>query len=147
MRKTIAFMFVAAMTAGCSSQLEPVSDDSGSGGDDFIPGDVQLAFDEMCLGAGCHDAASAAGGLSLEEGDSVAILTATNSTGDFPLVEIGNVNGSWLGIKMLPDERLPEGVTRVGLRMPIGRRPDHPSNALILGWIAGAELGPDAFEP
>lgn len=133
-------LLVAVAVGGCSSQLEPVGGDGDSDGGPpmFIPGDVQLAFDNQCVGAGCHDAASNAGMLSLEDGDSLAVLTQTSTTGE-PLVVIGDVMGSYMAIKMLPPYLLPEGA-RVGSRMPFGRDPGHPDNAVILGWIAGAEL-------
>ncbi|MCA9705914.1 MAG: hypothetical protein KDK70_08715 [Myxococcales bacterium] len=118
-------------TAACNDleKLDPGSDPSGA-----IPPAVQRAFDETCAFSGCHDS-GAAGGLDLTAAAAPSIIGGM-STSPLPMVDPGNVNGSYLAVKML--ETPPEGTTRVGARMPIGGDFDDPNNLVILGWIATA---------
>lgn len=118
---------------GCA-QLEKLDGDSGS--EATVPTEVQRAFNESCAIPGCHDSASRQGGLDLSAAGSAGIIGGQSSQSTLPLVELGNVPGSYLALKMLPNP--PSGV-----QMPVGQPPgvDNPTNvAIILGWIAGASL-------
>lgn len=121
--------------ASACTQLEKV-DDEGSGA--AIPTRVQEAFDVQCATAGCHDSAAQQAGLDLTAAAAPSIIGGQPIQSSLPLVELGNVNGSYLAIKML--EVVPEGVTRSGNIMPQGGDLESPENAIILGWIAGASL-------
>ncbi len=120
---------------GACTELEKLDPDGGSGA--RIPDRVQTAFDVSCNIPGCHNSA-AAGGLNLTATASPDIIGGQSTQSSLPLVELGNVDGSYLAIKMLPE--VPEGVLRQGERMPLGGALDSEDNAIILGWIAGAEL-------
>jgi len=113
---------------GCT-QLEKLDDGSGPAS---IPTDVQAAFDRSCAIGGCHDSASQQGGLDLSATAAPAIVGGSSTQSDLPLVELGNVQGSYLALKLLPSP--PSGV-----QMPSGLMPGL-DNAVILGWIAGAQL-------
>lgn len=119
-----------ALTAAACNDLEKIDEGTSSG--DAIPEAVQLAFDETCALSSCHDSA-AAGGLDLSAAASPSIIGGP-STSPLPMVDPGNVDGSYLAVKML--ESPPDGVTRTGARMPIGGDFDDPNNLVILGWIA-----------
>jgi hypothetical protein len=93
---------------------------------------VQRAFDDSCAFAGCHDAASQQAGLDLSAAAAPAIIGGAAMQSDLPLVELGNVQGSYLALKLLPNPP-------TGVQMPSGIMPG-VDNAIILGWIAGAEL-------
>ncbi len=120
-------------TLGCGG-LEELDTDAAA----TIPSPVQRAFEESCGTAGCHDAKSVAGGLSLAEGDSAAILDMVAE--GYPMVERGNVQGSYLARKMLDSEGIEGDVMPARAPMP----EDDVNLALILGWIAGAEVGGDS---
>lgn len=126
----MAMAAVAALAAGCT-QLEKL-DDGGGPGNVGIPTDVQRAFDESCNLAGCHDSAARAGGLDLSATAAPGIIGGDAMQSDLPLVELGNVQGSYLALKLLPSPP-------AGLQMPPGITPG-VNNAIILGWIAGASL-------
>jgi hypothetical protein len=109
-----------------------------------IPEEVQRAFDTSCVAAGCHDASTRAEGLSLAAEDSHRLGTKQSWQSDLPLVTLGDVERSYLAIKLLPDDQIPEGVMRFEDRMPkdgIGPEDIEPAN-VILAWIAG--YGPSA---
>lgn len=72
-----------------------------------IPDAVQRAFEGGCMHEGCHDAASAAAGLSLDSADSQAIVGGPSTQSDLPLVVVGDLAGSYMAIKLLPDDQLP----------------------------------------
>jgi hypothetical protein len=104
-----------------------------------IPAQVQRAFDTSCVAEGCHDAATRAEGLILEAGHSARIVGGASWQSDLPLVTVGDVGRSYLAIKLLPDDQLPEGAVRFKSPMPRdGVEPDdiEPVNT-ILTWIAG----------
>lgn len=131
--RTSRFMVLGLLVPGCT-QLEKLDGDSG--GNAGIPTEVQRAFDESCAIGNCHDAATRQGGLDLSATGAPSIIGGASSQSDLPLVELGNVQGSYLALKMLPSP--PSGST-----MPVGVPPDadNPTNvAIILGWIAGATL-------
>jgi hypothetical protein len=115
---------------GCP-QLETIDDGGGAGA--TVPAEVQRAFDDSCNLAGCHDASSIAGGLDLSAEASAGIIGGPSDASPLPLVELGNVQGSWLAIKLLPNPP-------VGVQMPFGGDLQGVDNAIILGWIAGAQL-------
>lgn len=116
------------LSAGCT-QLEKLP---GSGTEARIPTDVQAAFDRSCAFAGCHDAASQQGGLDLSAAAAPAIIGGASTQSDLPLVVLGDVQGSYLALKLLPNPP-------AGGQMPLGIEPG-VDNAIILGWIAGADL-------
>lgn len=103
-----------------------------------IPDEVQRVFDERCNTAGCHDSARA-GGLELTADVSPDIIGGSSTQSSLPLVELGNVQGSYLAIKLLPGNEQLQGSP-----MPLGQSLDDPAvaidMAIILGWIAGATL-------
>lgn len=140
-RELTAVMALCCATlaaSGCADQFEIIDEPSAS---DAVPPAVQDAFDRSCAYGGCHDAGTAAGALSLTAQDAPSIIDAPSLQSELPLVELGSVEGSYLAIKMFASGALPPDTSRVGARMP----PD-PSDeelvdvALIMGWIAGAEL-------
>ena len=108
-----------------------------------VPTEVQRVFDTRCATGGCHDSSTRQAGLSLEASDAAGIIGQPSSqNGSFSLVELGSVETSYLAAKILPTP--PTGVDLVGDIMPPGA--DLSNNelatdvAIILGWIAGAEL-------
>ena len=119
-------------------------DDAGDDGGSSIPIEVEDAFAESCALSGCHDSASRAGGLSLDAADLSSLVGKPSGGSDLPLVEIGDVHGSYLAIKMLPDDVLSaNALVRSGSRMPTTNDFQNPNNATILAWIAGAEFPED----
>jgi hypothetical protein len=132
------------MVCGCADQFEIVGDPMD---EENIPPTVQEAFDRACAYDGCHDAVTQAGDLSLVAQDAPAIIGAPSVQSELPMVEMGSVEGSYLAIKMLPEENLPPGVERVGTLMPPAPTDEELEDmALIIGWIAGAELPADGGE-
>jgi hypothetical protein len=123
-------MALGLVLPGCP-QLEPIDDGGGPGA--TIPAEVQRAFDDSCAFVGCHDSTSLAGGLDLSADASPGIIDGPSAASPLPLVELGNVQGSWLAIKLLPNP--PSGA-----QMPFGGDLEGVDNAIILGWIAGAQL-------
>jgi len=132
----------AVLLAGCT-QIEEL-DDKMEGG--AVPTRVQEIFDARCNLPGCHGGGVISENLSLEAENSASIIGRNAQQVAMPLVDIGNVNGSYLAIKIMPDETLAEiGVSRAAntLRMPSGVVIDaavQEDLAIILGWIAGADL-------
>lgn len=125
------------LVGGCAEQFEIIDD----GQDESVPAPVQEAFDRSCATGGCHDSASRVANLSLAPADAPAIIDGVAVQSDLPLVELGSIEGSYLAIKLLPDDGLPEGVQRVGTIMPPDPTADERVDmAVILGWIAGADL-------
>ena len=124
------------LLAGCPA-VEPIDEDQTAG----VPTEVQRIFTESCVAPACHDSASAAQGLSLEAGVAGNILTATAQQVPLPLVARGNVAGSYIAIKMLPEDFEAE-VPRVGGIMPPPGQHEISQEdlALVIGWIAGAPL-------
>jgi hypothetical protein len=124
--------------AACGDLVAVGDTDGPSGGG--VPAAVELAFAEACATSGCHDAATRAAGLSLAGADLEAIVDGPSSAG-IPMVTIGDVAGSYLAIKMLPDDVLSaQGLERVGGRMPPTGDFTNANNQTILAWIAGAEF-------
>jgi hypothetical protein len=128
---------VSAMLAllGCE-QVTPLEQEDAC----VVPNEVQRVFDESCSDANCHGTQGAVGaGLSLAEGPSDE-LVERNSTqvGSLPLVAIGNVSGSYLAIKI--QDGLPGAQARLGLPMPPIDALSESDRALVIAWIAGAQL-------
>lgn len=136
------WIVVALLAATGCDQLEAVDEgDGGTGGGAVIPPAVQAAFDKNCAIPACHDAGTRSQGLSLAAGDSAALLEGQLSAGGLPLVTIGDLEASYLAQKMLPNGEYQGG------RMPtLPNLQDDPGNALILGWIAGADVSLDEPE-
>lgn len=118
--------------------------DSGEGGQ--VPIAVEAAFARSCASLGCHGSSEPAAGLSLEGAGLQNLVDRFSSQRpELPLIAIGDVPGSYLAIKVLSDEALANyGVSRAAgtSRMPFSGLTDEAlvDVALILGWIAGAEL-------
>ncbi len=130
--------WIPFLMTGCV-QIEAVGP-GGSAGEE-VPGRVQEVLDAHCATSGCHDAGSRAGGLSLSEADSAALLSGASSNQEpsLALVRRGSIQDSYLAIKLLAEP--PAGRARQGARMPLGGSADPEDIALLLGWIAGADLG------
>jgi hypothetical protein len=125
-----------ATLIGLACDVVALEDGGGSG---EVPPEVQAAFDGSCAFPGCHGGGSPAGGLSLEEGQSDAAIGGGTSNSTLPLIEIGNIDGSYLAQKMLPEESRADGVSISGGQMPPGGG-DTTNVAIILAWIAGANV-------
>ena len=128
--------------SGCV-QIEGVGP-AGAEGDE-VPPRVQAVFDAQCAVAGCHDATTRAGSLSLAATDTAALLSgaSANQEPSLALVERGSVADSYLAIKLLAEA--PAGRSRQGERMPLGGTSNPDDIALVIGWIAGAEVDGDAM--
>jgi hypothetical protein len=126
---------LAIASVGCE-QVTRLEGEAGP----CIPTAVQAAFDRNCAQGGCHDANGAGAGLSLTASASAGVLSATSTQTSMPLVVIGDVDGSYLAHKLVPDPPMPI----VGVRMPVGYDPGNAEHAqdvaTILAWIAGVEL-------
>lgn len=135
---------VALMVGGCGvDELGEVGADGG--GDGQVPEQVILAFEDSCAVPGCHEGSAPIAGLSLERGSIDSILSADSGIVDMPLVKIGDVPGSFIAVKIMEEETLAlYGVERTGRRMPIGNVNDQTRQdiAIIIAWIAGAEIPP-----
>lgn len=129
---------LAVAATACADDPEPAPVE--------IPAAVQRAFDASCVADGCHDAASRAEGLSLEAVDSARIVGGPSRQSELPLVRVGDLGGSYLAIKLLPDAQLPAGAVRFEDRMPQdGLEPDDVDHVnTILAWVAG--YGPSGSE-
>lgn len=126
-----------AVASGCV-QVEKL-DDAGQS----VPTEVQRVFDERCAIGSCHDSSTRQAGLSLAASDAAGIIGQPSSqNSSFALVELGSVETSYLAAKILPSP--PPEIDLVGDIMPPGA--DLSNNelatdvAIILGWIAGADL-------
>jgi hypothetical protein len=138
-RRTLAVALVLAVAApACASDDEPAAVE--------IPEGVQRAFDGSCVADGCHDATTRAAGMSLDAADSMHIVNGSSSQSTLPLVHVGDLGGSYMAIKLLPDDQLPAGAERFEDRMPRdgveGDDVEHVNT--ILTWIAG--FGPSGAE-
>lgn len=130
-REPCAWLAVLGL-AGCNQLVK--LDDTDSGGGSGIPPEVRAAFEESCGKVGCHVAGGTAPTLT---GGSLDALVGTK------YVTIGDIPGSYIAVKMLPDATLEAlGVLkdRTGARMPLDQDYLNPNNQIILAWIAGAEF-------
>ncbi|MEM6992834.1 MAG: hypothetical protein AAF721_20130 [Myxococcota bacterium] len=139
----LAIVCSAAAVSSCT-QVEKIREDGSAAGE--VPAEVQRVFDERCaMQAGCHSTETPAAELVLTAAQAQSIIGGQSKQSDLPLVEPGDVNGSYLAAKILA--AAPPGVVRTGVRMPIGGTftdPDLSTDlAIILGWIAGADLPAD----
>ncbi len=135
---------VAAALSACGS-LDPIGNDT-DGMEEGVPQAVVEAFAMRCS---CHDTdSSPAGNLSLTAAALGNLEGASSNQSNLPLVTRGNISQSYLALKMLDDTTLQElidsgdlegGFSR-GERMPLGGPFGDVNDAIILGWIAGAEL-------
>ena len=127
--RTMAMAAVTVSAAGCPA-LVPVDDEMGGDG---VPAVVQDRLDQYCAIPGCHAGTSVP---DLRVGSSAAILDSSSPTTGLPFVTRGDIGASFLALKLLPDP--PSGT----IMPPPGNPPMPPEDvALILGWIAGADLG------
>ena len=130
---------VLTVTACGVTRLEDgdTSTTDSEGGDAEVPLWVQDAFDRSCATDGCHSSAAPALGLSLAAGDSDLIIGGASAGSELPLVELGNVEGSYMALKMLPAELLPEDTPALTQMPPAPTDDSDEDVATILGWIAG----------
>ncbi|TPV96439.1 MAG: hypothetical protein B7733_04730 [Myxococcales bacterium FL481] len=148
-RRVAASALFTTMAAGCGvERIGP--DDVGTGTGDGpvaeVPVWVQTAFDRSCATPGCHVPGGSA--VSLAPGDSAAAIGGSATQSDLPLIELGNVEGSYLALKMLPEELLPAGVSRAGSQMPIATSSEGDEDVdIILGWIASATADASFHQP
>ena len=133
----LSFALALSLGAFTACDVQPLGADTD--GDD-LPAGVQQAFADNCALSGCHSGSSPAAGLSLEPAQLGALIGGSTGSSDLPLVEIGNLYGSYLALKMLPDAVRPdEAGPVVGSTMPPGGG-DPINNSIILSWIAGADV-------
>lgn len=125
-------LVLGGAVSGCAPADEPAPPAE-------IPEAVQRAFEASCIADACHDATSRAAGLSLEAADSPGIVGGSSSQSPLPLVTVGDLDRSYMAIKLLPDAQLPAGAERFEERMPLdGLEPDDVEHVnTILAWIAG----------
>lgn len=116
---------LAVLLGGCD-QLIAVHDAPSSGS---IPAAVQERFTIYCATPACHGGTQAP---DLRAGNAATILDRASTTG-MPYVDLGNPQGSYLAVKLLPEPS-------AGTTMPPPGSPPLPAEdeAIILGWIAGA---------
>ena len=133
----LASLGLALGLGGCN-ELQKIDDGGSSGAG--IPDELQRVFDERWNTSGCHDSAQA-GGLELSAAVSAQIIDGPSEVSALPLVELGNVPGSYLAVKLLSDTSRYEG----GVRMPFGADFEDPAvlldNAIVIGWLATIEWG------
>jgi hypothetical protein len=128
-------MALGGLLSACPG-LEKIEQD----GDESIPPAVQQALDESCGTPGCHAASGAAAGLVLTAPESAAILDSTAQ--GYPLVEFGDIEGSYLAIKILDLE----GISGSPMPSRAPRPEDETNLPLIIGWIAGLDVGSEDTE-
>jgi hypothetical protein len=122
-------VLAALLTCGCPALVEVEGDGVASG----VPPVVQDRLTQYCAIPGCHSTGAQFPDLS--EGGSAATLDQSSGVTGTPFVVFGDVQGSYLALKLLPAP--PDGTI-----MPPPALPPMPPQdvALILGWIAGADL-------
>lgn len=126
-------MLMLGTATGCSSQLQPI-DDEGGGEGEVMPLHVAEAFERACGTAACHGGSQSP---SLTAAAAPGIVGAASTQSSLPLVELGNLQGSYIAVKMLADELLDDPSSRTGGMMPVpGQMADPADLTLILGWIA-----------
>ncbi len=136
------------MVGACGS-IEPVGDETDSGGGGAVPDEVRAAFEESCGKSGCHSGASPSAGLDLTGSSIAALEGAPSGDGTIPQVTRGSISESYLALKMLDEatisvlkdaDDLDENFSYSGSRMPLDGDFTNINNTIILGWIAGGEL-------
>jgi len=133
MRSTVfTALLLTAMTA-CSGQLQPVDASDDDGGEETMPLYVAEAFGRACGTSACHGGTVSP---SLTTDTAPGIVGADAAAGGLPLVVLGDLQASYIAIKML-DDSLVDGSLRVGDAMPPpGQTVDPADLTIILGWIA-----------
>ncbi|MEM6992120.1 MAG: hypothetical protein AAF721_16540 [Myxococcota bacterium] len=135
MNRTILTAWFLVGVTGCASQLQPVEDEGGDGTEDLMPPHVADAFERACGSAACHGGTQTP---ALTAAAAPDIIGGSSAAGGLPFVELGNLQGSYIAIKMLPDALLDDPGARVGGLMPVpGTEVDPADISIILGWIAG----------
>lgn len=132
MRKAM-IVLAAATVGGCLA-------DRGEEQPSAVPLPVQRAFENNCARSGCHNATTRVANLSLAPADLDEVIGKTTPNSELPLVEIGDLYGSYLALKILDDPEIS------GEPMPLGGIDSHYEVGLILSWIAGIEI-PDKVAP
>jgi hypothetical protein len=121
-------------SAGCE-QVKKLDEDPQAG----LPCEVQRVLTESCAieGGACHTASAQVPDLSAA---SAADTVFSPSAQGIPYVEIGNLAGSYMAVKIM--EPPPEGApTRIGALMPTPPGMiSEADRALLVGWMAGAEI-------
>ncbi len=123
-------LLVAALSwAGCAGDDATLGPD-GSDGEATLA-QVSEVFAVSCATSSCHRGGEPAAGLSLE-GDFAARIVgvASGQRPDFPLVDPGNPDGSYLLIKVRGDDEI------VSQQMPPGRTLPAEQVEIIRAWIA-----------
>lgn len=100
------------------------------------PPEIRSAIIRACSGAGCHDAVSRQGNLSLVEADIPAALAAKSLVTKMPNWVPGNLNGSYFALKMMAPS-LPPGTKIIGREMPPGKPAKFQGDVdAIMKWMA-----------
>ena len=141
-RWLFSFVCVALGWGSSGCGVEVLDDASATA----VPFEVEDAFGRSCGVSGCHEAGQPAAGLALVGSALEGLVDRPSSQRpELSLVRIGDVGNSYLALKILP----PDIVAQYGQslaagtsRMPLGGSSDAVKKdiAVILGWIAGAEL-------
>jgi len=135
----------AVLTLTACGSLDPIGQDT-EGMDEGVPDAVVTAFAARCS---CHDTdQSPAGNLSLTAASLANLEGGSSNQSDLPLVTRGDIANSYLALKMVDATTLQglvdSGALAAGFdrgeRMPLGGPFGDEADAIILGWIAGAEL-------
>ncbi|MBL4687874.1 MAG: hypothetical protein JKY37_25010 [Nannocystaceae bacterium] len=134
MKKLALTALALVASTGCADQLKPIGDDGGDGATDLMPPHVAEAFGRACGSATCHGGSQTP---ALDPTSAPGIVDSDSATG-IPLVEFGNLQGSYIAIKVLPDAVLDDVSLRVGGIMPVPGNDFDPADiSIIIGWIAG----------
>lgn len=134
MTRSLRFSLVLVLAPTGCEQVKKLDVDPQAG----LPCEVQRIFTESCAIAGCHDGSTQKPDLRAE-----ASPTSIESQADqaaSPYVVVGNPAGSYMASKLV--QEVPDGwIPRTMDLMPPAGVPLAASDrALLLGWIAGAEL-------
>jgi|GEM_PF-1680456 len=133
-----ALSIVAALVAstGCASQLQPIEEGDTGGEEAAMPQHVAEAFERACGNATCHGGAVSP---SLTAATAPAIVGMDATTASLPLVVLGDLQASYIAIKVLPDAALDDPGARVGgIMPPAGNEFEQADVDTILGWIASS---------
>lgn len=125
-----AVVLVALALCGCEIVTKLAVQDEG------LPCEVQRVFEESCALSACHDGTFPP---DLRPGAAAGSVDSTSVAG-IPYVDIGNLAGSYMAVKIM--EEPPEGApARAGVLMPSppGMITD-ADRALLVGWMSGADL-------
>jgi len=136
MARTIHFSILSLFLSGgaFACGVEPIEEENGQ-----IPKEVQMAFDRSCASVGCH----ASGGQKpfLDSGNSSRIIGGSSQGSDLKLVVLGDVEKSYLALKMLAPDMLPQGAMIQGGSMPPSKMGHTEADVkAILDWIESGEM-------